>query len=266
MRALTLSLVFSTLLFGSVAAAQPVQTPPLEEESTASLARQYIMMGGSEDLFVEGAAYGFQQAAEAGGLRLTPNQWQRVQAVVREGFAPAAEVFIGELEAFIASSAREDLIAALNFYNTPAGQRYVMATTAYSFPLSTYLASQGRIPLQDAPRADQLNSRKLAASRAVAALLIANLHEAERAQIDLTAFGVAGVEDFVARSLANSLEVSDLEAVNAWLSSPPSRRLEGPSAERTLRIQTASMRAMAAVDMPSLVARIQAIMREPPPT
>ncbi len=267
MRALTFFPFISALLFASGVAAQPLQQTAIEEPSTAELARQYIDVGGAEDLFVEGAAYGFRQGAEAGGVRFTASQWQRVQIIVREGFRPAGIIFIDELATYVATTAsHEDLVAALSYYNTETGRRYVMATVAFSFPLSAYLGSQGRVPLQDAPPANQLDAARLNAAHTVSALLINNLHESERAQIDLTSFGIAGMEDFVARSLARDLQVSELEAARTWLSTPASLRLEGPSAERTLRMQTAGMRAMNSVDMPYLIAQIQAIMREPPPT
>ena len=267
MRAAALILSLSTLFFPSVAAAQPTEQPALEQQTNEQLARQYLTIGGAEDLFVDGAIYGFRHGAEASGVRLTANQWQRVEVILREGFRPAADVLVADLQTYIAGSAqRDDLIAALSYYNTPGGQRYVQATIGYSFPLSAYLSSQGRIPLQDAPRERDLDAARLSQARSVATLLINNLHPAERAQIELTTFGLTGIEDFVARSLASSLDVEDLEAAQAWLRSPPSARLEGPSAERTLQMQTASMRAMAAVDMPSLLQRIQVIVREPPPT
>lgn len=264
MRAFGLICILSTLLITSVAVAQPVDRNT--QQSTDVLARQYVEIGGAEDLFVEGAAYGFRQAAEAGGIRFTENQWQRVQVAVRDAFRPAADVFVNEVVSFTATASREDLLAALDYYDTQSGQRYVAATIAYSFPLSVYLASQGRVPLQDAPPASTLEGARLAQARSVAALLISKMHASERAAVEMTTFGIEGLEDYVSRSLASDLELAELNATYAWLNSAASMRLEGPSAERTLLMQTASMHAMAVVDMPALVQVIQAIMREPPPT
>ncbi len=266
MRAFRLISVLAALSFSTVATAQPIDPPALAEQSTDALARRYIEIGGAEDLFVEGAAYGFRQAAEAGGVRFTENQWQRVQTAVRAAFRPAADVFINEFVTFTATSSREDLSEALSYYETPAGQRYVAATIAYSFPLSAYLATQGRVPLQDAPPASALETQRLAQAQLVAALLVSKMHTSERATVEMTSFGINGLESYIARSLASDLQLPELDAAYAWINSPASMRLEGPSAERTLLMQTASMRAMAVVDMPALVQTLQQIMREPPPT
>lgn len=260
----------ATILFVSIAALaapataeEQAQAPAAAEATTEDLARQYISIGGAEDSFVGAAAYGFRAAAEAQGLRLTDTQWQRLQAAVRDAFRPAAEVYTHDLTAFYAAhGSREDLVDALAFYRTPAGNHYVAASLAAMLPVIIHLSSQGRVALEDAPSSASLDPDRLALSGQLAEVMMARLHSSERTALEMTPIGVDGMEDRLARSLASTLDASELTASLNWARSPASQRLEGPSAERTLAMQTAMMRARHAVDLTPITQAIEDIRRE----
>ena len=238
------------MLAATAHAQQPAEAAAQDEHRR--LAREYVEVGGAEDMFLEGVKYGFREAARAQGVQLTQAQWDRINTVLVTHHERAAEVFVNQLVSFyLAHSAVEDLNAALTYYRTAEGSRYVGAVLTLTFPLSAHLATGGRVPLApiDVAGAD---ARELERGRALADLFMAQPHESERIALDNLPIGRNGVRDYVANSFAVSLTEADMQAAIAWFSSEPSRRLEGPSAERTLNMQSAIALAGREVDAAAL--------------
>jgi len=246
--------------------AQPMQTSESVRDATLDqLARRYVEFGGAEDMYVEASVYGFRKGAEARRVDLSDEQWRRMDEAVRQAFRPAAEFYVREVTAFYAQhNAREDLLAAIAFYDTPEGRAYVAASLAYSLPLTVYLATQGQIPLEQPPSADSIARDRYDLARELSEVLVGRIHPTDIAMIETTTFGMAGLKDYVARSLGSSLERDELAAALTWANSEPAQRLEGVSAERTLMMQSVLLRATQQVDMPALTTRVQEIMRETP--
>ena len=234
MRLLTLCVSQARQCAATAHAQQPAEATAQDEHRR--LAREYVEVGGAEDMFLEGVKYGFREAARAQGVQLTQAQWDRINTVLVTHHERAAEVFVNQLVGFyLAHSAVEDLNAALTYYRTAEGSRYVGAVLTLTFPLSAH--DDGRVPLApiDVAGAD---ARELERGRALADLFMAQMHESERISLDNLPIGRNGVRDYVANSFAVSLTEADMQAAIAWFSSEPSRRLEGPSAERTLNMQS----------------------------
>lgn len=184
---------------------------------------------------------------------------------MRDAFRPAAELYVREVTAFyLQNSTREDLLAAIAYYDTPDGRAYVSASIAYSLPLTVYLASQGRIALDQPPSAASIAPERYAIAQELGDVLMSRLHSSDAAMLETTSFGVAGMKDYVTRSLGAALEPAALTAALQWARSDAGQRLEGVSAERTLMFQSTMVRATQQVDMAALVARMQEIMRESP--
>jgi hypothetical protein len=255
--------LFFLAAMGAAATAIAQEAAVTSETSHESLARQYVQIGGAEDLFLVGAEYAFRQGLRAEGIEVTPEQWSRIRVLLQEHYTPAATAFIAELTSFYsAHNTSEDLRAAIAYYSTPEGGHYMGAAINASFPLATHFATQGRVPLIEPPAASALDAARLESGRELAAVLATRFHPSERAAIEMTTLGVDGVLDYWARSFASTLEIADMEAAVAWAQTPESQRLEGPSAERTLAIQTATMQAVASVDIQSLAADVVTIIVE----
>lgn len=234
------------------------------EPSIESLARQYIELGGSEDMFLEGAVYGFREAARARGVTFTPEQRAQLDTVVRQHFREASEIFVGQLVTYYATHAsREDLTVALAFYRSRDGERYIAASLEYLLPLSLYLATNGLTTLPDFSEGDVSPERR-ARARDLAVAMSARMHESERVALDASPIGVDGVTEYVARSLAGLMNEAEMEAAIRWVQSEAGQRLEGVSAERTLATQTAIMLAMRTVDNTSLQQAVVSILAQDP--
>jgi len=257
MRLLIAAICFALGMTSPLAAAQGPETAATS--SLSQLAREYVTIGGAETMFLEGARYGFRETARANGATFTPTQRQRIDAIVDRHFAAAAEVYISHLTTFYSGhSTSEDLSAALAFYRSPAGQRYVGASIQWTFPLTVYLMTNGAAPLgqiEEAPSPERLTLARQLAER-----LIAQLHDSERVALEGAPIGLAGVTEYIARSFASELAEDDVRAAIAWTNTDVAARLEGPSAERTLALQTASMLAMRAVDLPALQQEVLEVM------
>jgi hypothetical protein len=251
MRLLTaLCFASATVLAATAYAQQPAHAPA--EEEHRRLAREYLEVGGAEDMFLEGVKYGFREAARAQGIEFTPAQRDRINTLLMAHHQRAAQVFVDHLvNYYVAHSTTEDLNAALAFYRRAEGSRYVGALLTLTFPLSTHLATGGRVPLAPIDVAGA-GADELERGSELADLFMAQMHEAERIGLDSLPIGRDGVRDFVARSFAVSLTVADMWAAIQWFSSEPSRRLEGPSAERTLNMQSAIALSSREVDADAL--------------
>lgn len=265
MRKLLAVLIGIGMMFGAAHAQVSAPSAVADVESSIEeLAGQYISLGGSEDMFLEGAAFGFREAARANGVTFNPEQRQRLRAVINQHFAEASEIFRSRLVTYYAaSSTREDLTAALAFYRTPQGSQYIGACLEWTFPLSVYLASRGATTLP-APSETPPTEARLARARELAALLIAQMHPSEIVNLDGSPIGVRGVQEYIAQSFAASLDDEATAAAMTWLNTDASRRLEGPSAERTLAAQTALTLAMRSIDQASLMRDVTQILADSP--
>ncbi len=256
---LLIALCFAMAMTSAQALAQ-APAAAQADPAVAQLARDYVTLGGSEDLFLEGARYGFREAARTGGVTFTPTQRERINAIVDQHFRDAATVYVSQLTTFYSNNHNaEDLTAALSFYRSPSGQHYVGASVHWSFPLAVYLMTNGRAPLAHVDEAPSQDGLTLA--RTLAGRLIAQLHESDRVALAGAPIGIAGVTEYIARTYAVELTNEDIQAAIDWTHTEAAGRLEGPSAERTLAIQTATTLAMRAVDIPALQMEVLEALR-----
>lgn len=260
-RALLISLFFAAA--PPIAAAQTAAGADAQEN--LDLARRYVTIGGGEQTFTDAAYYGFKAALDGAGIHANDNQWLRIRDVVRREMAPAAAVFTNELVAFYAShNTRADFQAALDYYSSEPGQRYVAASIAAVLPVMLHLQSGGRAPLPEPPLAGDLEPARLDSARNLSAAIGTRFSPLEAAQMDLAGFGVDRFSDFLARSLASTLSVADLDAARVWVLSEAAERLEGSNPERNEAIQLATLHASAAANLNALREQVSAILREQP--
>ncbi|MFZ2030330.1 MAG: DUF2059 domain-containing protein [Vitreimonas sp.] len=261
-RKFLISLALIALLPSATATAQA--PPPAVTSANHDLARRYLLIGGGEETFLEGAYYGFRAVLEHAGIHASADKWRRIRDVLRREFASSSVIFTNELVAFYETHySSDDFQSALAFYETEPGQHYVAASMAALLPLMVQLGAGGA-PAPDPLPASAFDPARLAAARALSVILVARMTPLESEQMSRAGFDTARLADILARNLAGSLTTSELEAARVWAASAAAQRLEGASAERNEAFQLASLHASAAVNSSELREQVTGILREQP--
>lgn len=233
-------------------------TPPTVEE-----VRAYLEVAGNDQTLTDMAFYGFQVAAEQSGVRASDDQWERVRALVRVNLLNAVNSYLDELTIYYARhSTSEELEAALAYYRSAAGQHYLRTAIGAMVPYLAHVQAHNRPPA--GPEEAFVDPARLAASRALWAVIMTRFTPAETAQMSQAGYALAQFNDYMVRTLAHELTVEELESARQWAASPASQRLEGADDARTRATTEAMRHAMRLIDVNTLRSQIQVILSERP--
>lgn len=236
-------------------------------EAQHALARRYISIGGAEETFLESAFYGFKLGVETNGVRANEDQWRRIRLIVREDLTDAAHTFMEEIVGYYAAnSTAQDLTAAITFYETPNGVRYVAATMETIMPIIFHFSTNRAAPLPEPPDVAALDADRLEAAQGLARVMVERMTPLEALAMEQGGFGQDRFADHLSRNFAQKLSLAEIGAAAAWARSEPSQRIEGASLERSQALQMATMRAMANANFESITQSTIVILREEPPT
>lgn len=241
----------------SAPAAKP-STPP-----TVEMVRNYISIAGGDDLLVDALFYEAEAAASHSGSSITADQGERLMALLRVHLRNANQILLDDLTIYYGRhSSAEDLQAALAFYGTTGGQRYIHT---YMSMMTRYVAyAQSGSTLPPIPDTETLDTARVEKARAIWTILVARLNtqqmlRAQRAGIDVARFG-----RFAVATLAQNLSLTELDAAYEWASSEAATHLEGGDPARTEAAAAAMRHAASAVDMNALRPLMLAILSEGP--
>jgi hypothetical protein len=254
------------LLAISPAAFADDHTPATQPDSELTqLVTRYLEIGGDATSFSETAAATVRGLAQAQGVHASDDQWQRVHDLVITGLAPAAHLFENELIAYYAAhNTSEDLLAAIDYYQSDAGAHYIKAAISAANALILHFVSNGVIPEPQAPDASTLDATRLQHARILCDLLAARITPLQVDQMNAAGYPVERFSDFMARHFANALSLDDIDAATAWVRTSAAQHLEGQSTDRAEAIQLATTHAMRTIDFTTISAQIHTILNEAP--
>lgn len=253
------------LLLASVAPAQAQSQAPEAAVSAQqqALARRFVSIGGSEDLFVRGAVIGIEATLQQQGFNLSERQRLILKQTLETSFTAPAGIYLDEMtDYYAAHSSTADLEAALAYYESETGGRYVIAAidlvmTILSFALSDDF---GALPAT----AETLDPTHEALANRLGAAFLQRLSAVEIEQMALYGLDSGAFTAWVGRFMAACLSPADLEAAVLWSESEASQRLERSSPLRAHAEQLAALRAMRAMDTQALGAAIDKVLAETP--
>jgi hypothetical protein len=238
--------------------------PPAPQQAS-ELARRFVSIGGAEALFIEGAVRGFEATLQRLNVNLTEAQRQRLRPTLVATFDDPARIYVDEMAGFFTrTAASADLEAAVSYYESEPGQHYAAAVVDLVMAISLFSVSGGRTELPSVPEGDGFDPAVFAASQRLAEAFRNRLSEVEAERLAVAGIDPTDFTDWMARYVANRLTLSDIEAAVAWAESPESRRLEGPSAERSAAEELATLRAIRAIDGSAIQRELEIIRRENP--
>lgn len=254
-----------SLLLASLAPAPALsQTPEAAENARLhSLARRFVSIGGSEDLFVRGAIIGIEATLQQQGVSLSERQRLQMKQMLESSFTAPAGVFIDEMTNYFAANATAaDLEAALAYYESETGGRYVLAAIDLVMTLlNTALSGDfSTLPTPVEPR----DAAHDALAQRLGAAFVQRLSDVEIEQMAIYGLDSGDFANWVGSFIAARLGPADLEAAVLWSESEPSQRLERSNPLRAHAEQLAALRAMRSIDSEALGAAILKVLSETP--
>lgn len=264
MRAILLAC--SLLIAGLAPAPALAQSPSAEAADAAqrqALARRFVSIGGSEDLFVRGAIIGIEATLQQQGVSLSERQRLLLTQTLETSFTAPATVFIDEMtNYFAANSSTADLEAALAYYESETGGRYVVAAIDLVMTLLNTALSGDFSALP--ATAQTLDPAHDALANRLGAAFLERLSAVEVEQMAVYGLDSGEFANWIGRFVAARLGAADLEAAVLWSESEASQRLERSNPLRAHAEQLAALRAMRAINTEELGQAIQKVLAETP--